>query len=452
MFLDPAAKTGRDMKTLVLIDSDALTRTLISECLAGKDWCVLEAEDGQAGLDLVLKHRPTAVICDLRTPKRNGFQVCRTIREQETLGPIRVILMTVSRFANDRETAFATGADDYLVKPIIPAELLRMLAAAGENGEAPAEETVAPAAVASGPTIVRFWGVRGSIPSPGKETSGVGGNTSCVEVRVGDQIIILDAGSGIRRLGQALMKEVSENGLQVTMLISHTHWDHIQGFPFFVPAYHPRVNIRILGYEGAVHGLRGALFEQMQTAFFPVGLNQMATHLTFEEMDDMQFDLGGSVKVRTMFANHPGICLGYRLSTPNGDVVYMPDHEAYERCEVERQKAEKESSSTGLEYARVQDEKVVEFLRDAEVVIADSQYDAIEYPSRRGWGHTCADDTVQLAARAGAKRVYLFHHDPDHDDAKIEQMVASAQAAAAKSGSAIQVSAAREGETITLGA
>lgn len=438
------------MKTLVLIDSDALTRTLISECLTGTDWCVLEAEDGQAGLDLVLKHRPTAVVCDLRTPKRNGFQVCRTIRGQAALDPTRVILMTVSRFANDRETAFATGADDYLVKPIIPADLLKMLAAAGENGEAAAEKP-APLLVATGPTLVRFWGVRGSIPSPGKETSGYGGNTSCVEVRVGDQIIILDAGSGIRRLGQSLMKEVSDRGLQVTMLITHTHWDHIQGFPFFVPAYHPRVNIRILGCEGAVHGLRGALFEQMQTAFFPVGLNQMATHLTFEEMDDMQFDLGSSVKVRTMFANHPGICLGYRLSTPNGDIVYLPDHEAYERCELERQKAEKDNSFTGLEYARLQDEKVVEFLRGAEVVIADSQYDAIEYPSRRGWGHTCADDTVQLAARAGAKRVYLFHHDPDHDDEKIETMVASAQEAAAGIDSTIKVSAAREGETITLG-
>lgn len=438
------------MKTLVLIDSDALTRTLISECLTGKDWCVLEAEDGQAGLDLVVRHRPTAVLCDLRTPKRNGFQVCRAIREKAELKSIRVILMTVSRFANDRETAFATGTDDYLVKPIDPVDLLRMLDVAGENGQTPVAEAVAPVVV-TGPTLIRFWGVRGSIPSPGKETSGYGGNTSCVEVRVGDQIIILDAGSGIRRLGQSLMKEISENGLSVTMLITHTHWDHIQGFPFFVPAYHPRVNIRILGYEGAVHGLRGALFEQMQTAFFPVGLNQMATHLTFEEMGDMEFDLGGSVKVRTMYANHPGICLGYRLTTPNGDILYMPDHEAYERCEIERQKAEKETSSTGLEYARVQDEKVVEFLRGAEVVIADSQYDAIEYPSRRGWGHTCADDTVQLAARAGAKRVYLFHHDPDHDDKKLEEMVAHAQQAAAQNGSAVKVSAAREGETLVLG-
>ena len=450
--LDPTAQSEsclRSMKTLVLIENDALTRTLISQCLTGKDWCVLEAEDGQAGLELVLKHHPAAVLCDLRTPKRNGYQVCRAIREDDSLEPVRVILTTVSRFANDRETAFATGADDYLVKPIIPADLLKTLAAAGSGPEAPSP-VANTESVPTGPTLVRFWGVRGSIPSPGKETYHVGGNTSCVEVRVGNQIIILDAGSGIRRLGQSLMKEITADGLNVTMLISHTHWDHIQGFPFFVPAYHPKVNIRILGYEGAVHGLRGALFEQMQTAFFPVGLNQMATHLTFEEMDDMQFDLGGSVKVRTIFANHPGICLGYRLCTPNGDVVYMPDHEAYERCELERQKAENESFSTGLEYARLQDDKVVEFLRGAEVVIADSQYDAVEYPSRRGWGHTCADDTAMLAARAGAKRVYLFHHDPDHDDAKMTKMVESAQEVIRRNGHSIEVRAAREGETVTL--
>ena len=115
---------------------------------------------------------------------------------------------------------------------------------------------------------------RGSIPTPGAETSGVGGNTSCVEVRAGNQVIILDAGSGIRRLGQAIMKEFREMPVNISLLVTHTHWDHIQGFPFFVPAYSPRVNIRILGYEGAVHGLRGALFEQMQSAFFPIALNQ----------------------------------------------------------------------------------------------------------------------------------------------------------------------------------
>jgi phosphoribosyl 1,2-cyclic phosphodiesterase/ActR/RegA family two-component response regulator len=439
------------MKTLVLIDSDALTRALVSQCLTGHNWRVLEAEDGQTGIDLVLNHKPAAVLCDIRTPKRNGFQVCRVIREHAALNPTRVILMTVSRFANDRETAFAAGAEDYLLKPIVPADLLRTVEQSSGNGATGHAPLTSPLqdAVATGPTLIRFWGVRGSIPTPGPETSTFGGNTSCVEVRVGNQIIILDAGSGIRRLGQSLMKEVSEKGLELAMLVTHTHWDHIQGFPFFVPAYHPRVNIRILGYEGAVHGLRGALFEQMQSAFFPVGLNQIAPHLTFDELNDMEFQLG-RVKVRAMFANHPGICLGYRLSTPNGDIVYMPDHEAYERCEIERQKAEHETSAQSLEYARIEDQKVIDFLRDADIVIADSQYDAIEYPSRRGWGHTCADDTVQLAARAGVKQLFLFHHDPDHNDAKIAEMVARAHREVEKNGASLHVAAACEGAEVRL--
>ncbi|MDQ3115592.1 MAG: response regulator [Verrucomicrobiota bacterium] len=433
------------MKTLVLIDSDALSRALLSQCLAGQGWRVFEAEDGEAGLELIEKNRPAAVICDLRTPKRNGFRVCRQIREQAPLKSTRVLLTGVSRFANDRDTALASGADEYLVKPIIPADLLASL----ERCEEDLPNDTATTPVATGPTVVRFWGVRGSIPTPGLQTAMFGGNTSCVEVRVGDQVIILDAGSGIRALGQALMREFRDKPLQVTMLVTHTHWDHIQGFPFFIPAYNPKVNVRIVGYEGAVHGLRGALFEQMQSAFFPVGLNQMASHVTFEELSEMECKIG-VVEVRTIFANHPGICLGYRLVTPKGDIVYMPDHEAYERHEIERQKLAGETSPPSLDYARQQDEKVIEFIRGADVVIGDTQYDAAEYPARLGWGHTCADDAVELAMRAGVKHLFLFHHDPDHQDEKMLAMIAHAEARVTAAGSPMIVSAAREGAEIVL--
>ncbi|MEO6970676.1 MAG: response regulator [Chthoniobacterales bacterium] len=432
------------MKSLVLIDSDVLSRALVSQCVIGQGWRVLEAEDGEAGLELVQKYQPEAVICDLRTPKRNGFKVCRLIREQPPLQSTHVLLTGVSRFANDRETAFETGANDYLVKPIVPADLLASLARCHE-GDRPAKKTKP----YTGPTRIRFWGVRGSIPTPGIQTAIFGGNTSCVEVRVGDQVIILDAGSGIRALGQSLMREFREKPLNITMLVTHTHWDHIQGFPFFMPAYNPEVNVRIVGYEGAVHGLRGALFEQMQSAFFPVGLNQMASHVTFEELSEMEFELDG-IKVRTIFANHPGICLGYRLSTPSGDIVYMPDHEAYERHEIERQKLAGETSPANLDYARAQDEKVIEFIREADVVIGDTQYDATEYPSRLGWGHTCVDDAVDLALRAGVKHLFLFHHDPDHHDNKMTEITAKAEAKVAAAGSSMVVSAAREGAEFVL--
>ncbi|MGI9087808.1 MAG: response regulator [Chthoniobacterales bacterium] len=439
------------MKEIVLIDSDALSRALLSQCLSGQGWRVLEADNGDAGYDLVVQYQPAAVLCSLRTPKRNGFKVCRAIREEPELTKTRVILTSVSQFANDRDSAFAAGADDYLVKPIDPADLLRVLEKCDEAASAQdGAEPVKPKAPA-GPTRIRFWGVRGSIPTPGAETTLVGGNTSCVEVRVGDQVLILDAGSGIRRLGQSLMKEFRDMPVNITLLVSHTHWDHIQGFPFFIPAYNPRVNIRILGYEGAVHGLRGALFEQMQSAFFPIGLNQMASRVTFEELEDMEFDLG-EIKIRSMFANHPGICLGYRLCTPAGDVCYLPDHEAYERFEIQRQRDAGETSAAGLDHARLQDEQVVEFLRDADVVMADSQYDLAEYEQRRGWGHTCADDTVDLAMRAKVKQLFLFHHDPDHDDKKIDAMVAHGEARVREKGGNLKVAAAREGSEFVLAA
>ncbi len=435
------------MKTIVVIENDALSRALVSQCLAGKGWRVLEAENGESGMELVTKHRPAAVLCDIRTMRFNGFKVCRLIREHSELKKTTVILSTASHFLNDRETALQSGADAFLVKPILPPDLWRILDSCADDPVVAPDPRIDKATI--GPTTIRFWGVRGSIPTPGPDTSNFGGNTSCVEVRVGGQVLILDAGSGIRKLGQSLAEEFRDRHLNITLLVSHTHWDHIQGFPFFMPAYSRRVNVRILGYGGAVHGLRGALFEQMQSAFFPVGLDRMASHVTFEEVSGAPFQIG-AVSVRTIFANHPGICIGYRLSTPDGDIVYLPDHEAYERNEVERQKAKGESSHNSLEYARMEDEKVTEFMRDADVIIADSQYDEVEYAARVGWGHMCADDTVQLAARAHAKRLFLFHHDPDHRDQKISEMLARAQARAAAIGSPLLVDAAQEGATVSL--
>jgi phosphoribosyl 1,2-cyclic phosphodiesterase/CheY-like chemotaxis protein len=432
------------MKTLVLIDNDVDSRALFCECLAGQDWRVLTADDGEAGLELVEEHQPAAVICDLRTPRRNGLRVCQHIREQAQLSDTRVVLTGVSRFASDRNLARSAGASCYLTKPILPAELLAAL----EDLDGQSAIETAPRPMLTGQTRVRFWGVRGSIPTPGLQTAKFGGNTSCVEVRVGELIIVLDAGSGIRRLGQSLMQEFREKKLRVTMLITHTHWDHIQGFPFFIPAYNAKANVRILG-SGAVHSLRNLLGEQMQDAFFPVRLNELASHVLWDEIAGDEVEVEG-LKVLSIHANHPAMCRGYRICTPQGDVVYMPDHEAYERHEREQQRVSGTSSQRLIDYARGEDEKVVRFLRDADIAMIDTQYDNIEYPSRLGWGHTCVDDAVDIAARANVRHLFLFHHDPDHDDEKMAKMVADAQTRAANAGSKMQVSAAQEGAEFVL--
>ena len=196
-----------------------------------------------------------------------------------------------------------------------------------------------------GGSRVRFWGVRGSVPTPGAGTVVYGGNTSCVEVRSHGEIIILDAGTGLRPLGMALGAEFATGSLRATLLLTHTHWDHIQGLPFFSPVYHPQNRLRILGYEGARNGLRSVLSSQMDMPYFPIGLKELPANLQIEELKEMEFRVG-SVRVRAFYANHPGICVGYRLFTPEGSVAFFPDNEisgeALGPCESRRDRCTEE--------------------------------------------------------------------------------------------------------------
>jgi phosphoribosyl 1,2-cyclic phosphodiesterase len=280
---------------------------------------------------------------------------------------------------------------------------------------------------------IKFWGVRGSIPTPGPPTVFFGGNTTCVELRVGGELIVLDAGSGMRPLGSALAKEFGETPIHMTLLITHTHWDHIQGFPFFLPAYQAQNQVRILGYEGARDGLRGTLAGQMESSYFPVALHEMPGNLVIEELKEPEFRIG-KLAVTACRANHPGMCVGYRVETAAGAVVFLPDNESYGR------------HPSGIPIAG----EVREFIRGAEVLIADTQYTAEEYQMRRGWGHGCLDEVVREALRADVKRLYLFHHDPSHDDRFVSGMLGYARELVAFDGGRMEVEAAREGGEILL--
>ena len=270
--------------------------------------------------------------------------------------------------------------------------------------------------------------MRGSIPTPGPTTVRYGGNTSCVEVRGGGEIILLDAGTGLRGLGRSLLSEFKDQPLNLTMLLTHTHWDHIQGLPFFGPIYDSRCRLRILGCEGTRKGLVNALTGQMESTYFPVPFNKLPSNIEIEELKDFNFNIG-PVCVRAMRANHPGLCVGYRLFSPDSLIAFFPDTEP----------------RTGGN-----DREMIEFIRDADVLILDSQYDSAEYQQHLGWGHGCVDDSVALALQAGVKQLCLFHHDPDHDDRRIDGLVKHARQLVAKQRAKLHVDAAREGMTINL--
>ena len=372
---------------------------------------------------------------------RVGRATLKRAREHLELRHTKIIVVTGRDYAADRKSAEEAGADDYLVKPLefsaLKEAIARVLPAGGSHDLTGAATSIPPSP--DGGARLKFWGVRGSIPAPGEATSFFGGNTSCVELRADGEHIICDAGSGIRPLGLALAAEAQGQPLNLTLLLTHAHWDHIQGFPFFVPAYDPHSRLKILGYEGATEGLRTTLAGQMESPYFPLPLNEMPGNIEIEELKEMRFQIG-TVAVEACFTNHPGVCVGYRFQTSGGVIVYMPDNETISRTGEE---PDEQVPST-------MDANIAEFIRDADVLILDAQYDAKEYAEHIGWGHGCVDEVVALAVGANVKRLYLFHHDPGHDDRAIATMVAHANALARKAGSAMRVEAAREGEEVAL--
>jgi phosphoribosyl 1,2-cyclic phosphodiesterase len=203
-----------------------------------------------------------------------------------------------------------------------------------------------------------------------------------------------------------------------------------------------------MGYEGARQGLQATLSSQMESPYFPVSLQQMPSNLNIEERSETSFSIG-PIEIRTFFANHPGVCVGYRLDTRNGSIVFLPDNEPHSRLRMAPSQDDAQSLEV-LEYAQKQDENLIEFIKDADVVIMDAQYDADEYKSHIGWGHGCVDDVVALAVIANVKKLFLFHHDPDHDDDMIDKMEEWANELVAIHGGTTIVEAAREGVEVLV--
>lgn len=437
------------MNKVLIIDDDSDYRLLTGEILRMHGWQVLEADAGETGVEMVRQHRPEIVLCDLLMPRGNGFLVCRKIRGDPALRHTKIVVTSGRDFEVDRLAAREAGADEYLTKPVAPKELIELLSRLRANTGHPAQD--APAATrAASPARIKFWGVRGSIPTPGPGTAHYGGNTSCIEVRAGGEIIILDAGTGLRGLGKELMTEFKDQPLNLTLLLSHTHWDHIQGLPFFLPLYEPRCRLRILGYEGARKGLVNVLSGQMESPYFPVPFGKLPGNIEIEELKDMDFHVG-PVRVQAWFANHPGICVGYRLFTDDGSVAFFPDTEPHCRHQGITATAPTRGQAS-LEYARGEEQKMVEFLRGTDALILDTQYDSDEYQDHVGWGHGCVDDAVALALKADVKQYFLFHHDPDHDDARLDRMAAYAREIVASQNASLQVDVAREGAIVELAA
>jgi phosphoribosyl 1,2-cyclic phosphodiesterase len=254
---------------------------------------------------------------------------------------------------------------------------------------------------------VKFWGVRGSIACPSPQHMKYGGNTSCIEMNLGGRRILFDAGTGIRNAGQSFIKQ---DARELFLMLSHTHWDHINGFPFFIPAYSPDFSIHIkAGHLSGRSSVREVLSAQMENPVFPVPLETMRANITYEDFRAGEtLNLYEGVTVRTAPLNHPNEATGYRVEFDGRSAVYVTDTE---------------------HVPGKADENILGLIEGADLVIYDSTYTEAEFPSHAGWGHSTWNEGMRLCRMANVKRLAIFHHDPDHTDEVMDKIAAEAEGA-----------------------
>ena len=260
---------------------------------------------------------------------------------------------------------------------------------------------------------VRFWGTRGSLPKPGPDTLHFGGNTSCIEVQTAaDTLVIIDCGSGLHGLGQTLVAS-GKPVLKGHILISHTHWDHIQGIPFFAPFFVPGNEWDIYAPKGLGQSLQDTLAGQMQYAYFPVQLDQMGAKIRYHELTEGDFRIAAT-SWSNEYLNHTAVTLGFRLQADGAALVYASDHEPFSR-----------NLASGKGEILGQDRQHCEFLAGADLVIHDAQFTLNEYEGKIGWGHSTVEYAVAISKAAGVARLALTHHDPLRTDHALAEIVKS---------------------------
>lgn len=370
-------------KTVFMVDDDVAICDLVGRFIEGKGYNFISQNRMEGSIEKIHEIKPDLLFLDLHLPDGSGLHLCKDIKNDEKLAHIPIFMLTTREFNIEREMALQAGASVFIQKPF-DFDLF---------GEQVDEALL--------PTVdVKFWGVRGSTPCANRENMKYGGNTSCMQIVIPgtDEFLIFDAGSGIRNLGNHMVENGDkQNG---RLFITHAHWDHIQGFPFFKPFYMPENHFTIHLPQQLVGGAKEVLSGQMTYTYFPVTPEMLMANMDYLTQTYHLQEYEG-YKLEFMLANHPVATAIYKIHTCGRVIVYCPDNELV---------PSKNGQITPFR------EHLSEFIKDADVVIHDGQYNRDNYGPRKNWGHSAWEEATELCIDSGVKNLFLTHHDPDSTD------------------------------------
>ncbi len=401
-----------------IVDDDRIFIKLLTRFLEAEEQSVSSNTSSISALPEIIEQKPDCIILDIMMPDMDGLELLKRLRSESSLDASKIIVVSGKSYEFDRKRAFTFGTDGYITKPVDPKKVVDQI-------QRIVEDLIE----------LTFWGVHGTLPIPGDQTTKYGGNTSCVSIEFSKgNFFIFDAGSGIKVLSNHLMAE-NRPLIGAKIFISHPHLDHINALPFFVPLYIQGNEIEICGPAHGDITMRELISGQMGGVYFPINIKEFSAMVTFRDLMEEEFEIDG-IKIKTMLLNHPGQCLGYRVEYKGRSICYVTDNELY--------------SKSNQFYNEDYMNKLTAFVMNTDALITDCTYNDEEYNSKIGWGHSAIGQVVDLANRARVKTLYLFHHDPDHSDADIDVKLETAQAMLKKRKSATRCVAPKERQHFKL--
>ncbi|MBX9922974.1 MAG: response regulator [Rhabdochlamydiaceae bacterium] len=404
-------------KKILIADAEIEFLQALKSSKKAEKFSLEVATTGSDCLKKMESFKPDLLIVDFMLPEIHGIELLKTAKNNQSLRKTGVILTSYHPMIQNYQIALKLGANYFIEKPITQTaffELIEQFFAGTLNSIPfpPRKKPVQPYSPSQmpkshNPSYLKLWGTRGSNPVAGAEYVRFGGNTPCLEIRNGEDLVIIDAGSGVRALGQILP---DHPGKEMHILLSHTHWDHLLGFPFFYPIYQSNREIHIWSPVGFEKSTKELFADMLAHAYFPVSLDDIQSSIFFHDLRDGQSLSFGSIQISTHYAFHPGPTLCFKISIKNKTIGYVTDNEFLMGNHLPPKQSEKKESLF-TPYAGL-----LSFLSGCDLLIHEAQYRDEEYLDRVGWGHSSLSNASVLLKKTGIKKWVVTHHDPRHTD------------------------------------